>query len=96
MPAIYLHILAELLNSIGLDERDLLLRVGLDPLRLTSADVRVSQAQASEFVTRATIESGEPDLSLKSREHDVSPSHYRATERESATVLPRTHSPVTA
>ena len=48
MPAIYLHILAELLNSIGLDERDLLRRVGLDPVRLKSADVRVSQAQASD------------------------------------------------
>ncbi|WP_417543492.1 hypothetical protein [Marinobacter sp.] len=46
MPAIYLHILAELLNSIGLDERDLLLRVGLD-------------------------------LSVKSGEHGVNPSHYQ-------------------
>lgn len=64
MPAIYLHILAELLNTIGLDERDLLLRVGLDPVRLKSADVRVSQSQASEFVTRAIIESGEPGLGI--------------------------------
>ena len=64
MPAIYLHILAELLNSIGLDERDLLRRVGLDPVRLKSADVRVSQAQASEFVTRAMVESGEPGLGI--------------------------------
>lgn len=64
MPAIYLHILAELLKTIGLDERDLLLRVGLDPVRLQSTDVRVSQAQASEFVTRAIIESGEPGLGV--------------------------------
>jgi len=56
MPAIYLHILAELLNTIGLDERDLLLRVGLDPIRLKSTEVRVSQAQAGEFVTRAQCE----------------------------------------
>jgi AraC-like DNA-binding protein len=64
MPAIYLHILAELLNTIGLDERDLLLRVGLDPIRLKSTEVRVSQAQAGEFVTRAIIESGEPGLGI--------------------------------
>ncbi|WP_100638926.1 AraC family transcriptional regulator [Marinobacter salexigens] len=64
MPAIYLHILAELLKTLGLDERDLLLRVGLDPVRLQSTDVRVSLAQASEFVTRATIESGEPGLGI--------------------------------
>ncbi|WP_417512777.1 AraC family transcriptional regulator ligand-binding domain-containing protein [Marinobacter sp.] len=64
MPAIYLHILAELLNTIGIDERDLLLRVGLDPVRLKSADVRVCQAQASEFVTRAIIESGESGLGI--------------------------------
>ncbi len=64
MPAIYLHILAELLHTIGLDERDLLLRVGLDPVRLKSTDVRVSQAQASEFVARAIIESGEPGLGI--------------------------------
>ncbi|MGO1499694.1 MAG: AraC family transcriptional regulator ligand-binding domain-containing protein [Marinobacter sp.] len=64
MPAIYLHLLAELLHTIGLDERDLLLRVGLDPIRLNSIDIRVSQAQASEFITRAMIESGEPGLGI--------------------------------
>lgn len=64
MPAIYLHLLAELLNSIGVDERALLLRVGLDPARLKSMELRVSQAQASEFVTRAIIESGEPGLGI--------------------------------
>lgn len=64
MPAIYLHILAELLHSIGLNERDLLLRVGLDPVQLKSADIRVSQAQAAEFITRAIIESGEPGLGI--------------------------------
>ncbi|SFR48850.1 AraC-type DNA-binding protein [Marinobacter gudaonensis] len=64
MPAIYLHLLAELLRSIGVDEQDLLLRVGLDPARLDSTDLRVSQPQASEFVTRAIIESGEPGLGI--------------------------------
>ncbi|MDN6320070.1 MAG: AraC family transcriptional regulator [Marinobacter sp.] len=64
MPAIYLHILAELLHSIGLNEHDLLLRVGLDPVQLKSADIRVSQAQAAEFITRAIIESGEPGLGI--------------------------------
>lgn len=64
MPAIYLHTLAELLHTIGVDERDLILRVGLDPTRLNSTEVRVSQAQASEFVTRAIIESGEPGLGI--------------------------------
>lgn len=64
MPAIYLHTLAELLRTIGVDERDLILRVGLDPARLNSTDLRVSQAQASEFVTRAIIESGEPGLGI--------------------------------
>lgn len=64
MPAIYLHLLADLLHSIGIDEKALLLRVGLDPLRLNSPDLRVSQAQASEFVTRAIIESGEPGLGV--------------------------------
>ncbi|MEX2476541.1 AraC family transcriptional regulator [Marinobacter sp.] len=64
MPAIYLHLLAELLHTIGVDDRSLLLRVGLDPARLKSTDLRVSQAQASEFVTRAIIESGEPGLGI--------------------------------
>ncbi|WP_396622275.1 AraC family transcriptional regulator [Marinobacter sp. W-8] len=64
MPAIYLHTLAELLHTIGVDERDLVLRVGLDPTRLNSTELRVSQAQASEFVTRAIIESGEPGLGI--------------------------------
>ena len=64
MPAIYLHLLAELLNTIGVDEQDLLLRVGLDPARLKSTELRVSQAQASEFVTRAIIESAEPGLGI--------------------------------
>lgn len=64
MPAIYLHTLAGLLHTLGVDEQDLLLRVGLDPGRLNSTDLRVSQAQASEFVTRAIIESGEPGLGI--------------------------------
>jgi len=64
MPAIYLHLLAELLRAIGVDEQELLLRVGLDPSRLDSAYLRVSQSQASEFVTRAIIESGEPGLGI--------------------------------
>jgi len=64
MPAIYLHTLAELLHTIGVDEQDLLLRVGLDPTRLNCPELRVSQAQASEFVTRAIIESGEPGLGI--------------------------------
>lgn len=64
MPAIYLHLLAELLRTIGVDEKALLKRVGLDPVRLKSTDRRVSQSQASEFVTRAIIESGEPGLGI--------------------------------
>lgn len=64
MPAIYLHTLAELLHTIGVDEQDLLLRVGLDPTRLNCPELRVSQAQASEFVTRAIMESGEPGLGI--------------------------------
>jgi AraC-like DNA-binding protein len=64
LPAIYLHLLAELLESIGIDEQALLVRVGLDPARLSSVDLRVSQAQANEFVTRAVIESGEPGLGI--------------------------------
>lgn len=64
MPAIYLHLLAELLHTIGVDARGLLLRVGLDPHRLNATDLRVSQSQASEFVTRAIIESGEPGLGI--------------------------------
>lgn len=64
LPAIYLHLLAKLLESIGIDEQALLVRVGLDPARLSSMDLRVSQAQANEFVTRAVIESGEPGLGI--------------------------------
>ncbi|MBJ6136256.1 AraC family transcriptional regulator [Marinobacter litoralis] len=64
MPAIYLHTLAELLHTIGVDERDLIQRVGLDPARLKSTDLRVSEAQAAEFVTRAIVESGEPGLGI--------------------------------
>lgn len=33
-------------------------------MRLQSTDLRVSQSQASEFVTRAIIESGEPGLGI--------------------------------
>ncbi|MCL7942649.1 AraC family transcriptional regulator [Marinobacter sp. ATCH36] len=64
MPAIYLHLLAELLRTIGVDEKALLRRVGFDPVRLQSTNLRVSQSQASEFVTRAIIESGEPGLGI--------------------------------
>lgn len=64
LPAIYLHLLAELLQRIGINEQALLIRVGLDPARLSSMDLRVSQAQANEFVTRAIIESGEPGLGI--------------------------------
>lgn len=64
LPAIYLHLLAELLERIGINERALLVKVGLDPARLSSPDLRVSQAQANEFVTRAVIESGEPGLGI--------------------------------
>ncbi len=64
LPAIYLHLLAELLRTLNVDERALLLRVGLDPARLQSTELRVSQSQASEFVTRAIIESGEPGLGI--------------------------------
>ena len=64
LPSIYLHLLAELLRSTGVDEQSLLQRVGLDPSRLSSPDLRVSQPQASEFMTRAIIESGEPGLGI--------------------------------
>ena len=64
LPAIYLHLLAELLERIGVDEQALLAQVGLDRTRLSSMDLRVSQAQANEFVTRAVIESGEPGLGI--------------------------------
>ncbi|SFL95885.1 AraC family transcriptional regulator [Marinobacter zhejiangensis] len=64
LPAIYLHLLAELLHNLNVDEHALLLRVGLDPARLKSTELRVSQSQASEFVTRAIIESGEPGLGI--------------------------------
>lgn len=64
IPAIYMHLLAELLHKIGTNERNLLLRVGLDPGRLNSMELRISQTQASEFVTRAIIESGEPGLGI--------------------------------
>ena len=64
LPSIYLHLLAEQLRSIGVDEKALLLRVGLDPARLDSLELRVTQSQAAEFVTRAIIESGEPGLGI--------------------------------
>jgi AraC-like DNA-binding protein len=64
LPAIYLHLLAELLERIGINEQALLVRVGLDPARLSSMDLRVSEAQANEFVTRAVIESAEPGLGI--------------------------------
>lgn len=64
LPSIYLHLLAEILRTTGVDEQSLLLRVGLDPARLRSPELRVSQSQASEFMTRAIIESGEPGLGI--------------------------------
>ncbi|WP_148861163.1 AraC family transcriptional regulator [Marinobacter fonticola] len=64
LPAIYLHTIAELLRQRGVDDRALLTRVGLDPACLTDDDVRVSLSQASEFVTRAIVESGEPGLGI--------------------------------
>lgn len=75
MPAIYLHTLAQLLRSIGIDDRSLLLRVGLDPDRLNATELRVSQAQASEFVTRAIIESGEPGLGILLAQAMQPPTH---------------------
>ena len=64
LPAIYLHLLAELLQSLGINEQALLAQVGLDATRLRSPDLRVSQSQANEFLTRAIIESGEPGLGI--------------------------------
>lgn len=64
LPAIYLHLLAELLQSLGINEQAILAQVGLDATRLRSPDLRVSQSQANEFVTRAIIESGEPGLGV--------------------------------
>lgn len=64
LPAIYLHLLAELLRTCGIDDQALLQRVGLDPGRLQAPDLRVTQTQATEFVTRAIIESGEPGLGI--------------------------------
>lgn len=64
LPAIYLHTIAELLRQRGVDDQALLTRVGLDPTCLTDDDVRVSLSQASEFVTRAIVESGEPGLGI--------------------------------
>ncbi|PAV25513.1 AraC family transcriptional regulator [Tamilnaduibacter salinus] len=64
LPAIYLHTIAELLRARGVDDHGLLTQVGLDPERLKSRDVRVSMSQASEFVTRAVVESGEPGLGI--------------------------------
>ncbi|MDX1799642.1 MAG: AraC family transcriptional regulator [Marinobacter sp.] len=64
LPAIYLHLLAELLRTSGVDDRALLRQVGLDPSRLQSPELRVTQTQATEFVTRAIIESGEPGLGI--------------------------------
>ena len=75
MPAIYLHTLAQLLRSIGIDDRSLLLRVGLDPDRLNATELRVSQAQASEFVTRAISESGEPGLGILLAQAMQPPTH---------------------
>lgn len=64
LPAIYLHLLANQLRTIGVDEQSLLLRVGLDPERLRSTELRVARSQAREFVTRAIMESGEPGLGI--------------------------------
>ncbi|WP_404366470.1 AraC family transcriptional regulator [Marinobacter sp.] len=64
LPSIYVHLLAELLQTMGVDAQGLLLRVGLDPSRLRSPEVRVSQSQSSEFMTRAIMESGEPGLGI--------------------------------
>ncbi len=64
LPAIYLHMLAELLRTSGVDDQALLQQVGLDPGRLQSPELRVTQTQATEFVTRAIIESGEPGLGI--------------------------------
>lgn len=64
LPAIYLHIVAELLHSRGFDEQHLIHQVGLDAEQLGDSELRVSLAQAREFVTRAIIESGEPGLGI--------------------------------
>lgn len=64
LPAIYLHQLAGLLRTTGVDDQALLLKVGLDPAQLRSTELRVARSQASEFVTRSIIESGEPGLGI--------------------------------
>lgn len=64
LPAIYLHLMVELLQDLRVDGHILLKKVGLDPSRLEVAEVRVSQSQAIEFFTRAIMESGEPGLGM--------------------------------
>ncbi|WP_166268713.1 AraC family transcriptional regulator [Marinobacter caseinilyticus] len=64
LPAIYLYLLAKLLRTTGVDDRLLLQQVSLDPNRLHSTERRIARSQASEFITRALIESGEPGLGI--------------------------------
>lgn len=64
LPAVYLHLLADIVHAKGVDEQALLHAVGLDANRLVGADLRVSQAQAADFVRRAIMATGEPGLGI--------------------------------
>lgn len=62
--AIYIHLLAELLDARGVDASALLIQSGLDSASLQTADARVPLVKASDFLRRAMAAAGDPGLGL--------------------------------
>ncbi|TVP52740.1 MAG: AraC family transcriptional regulator [Halomonadaceae bacterium] len=62
LPAIYLHLVQQVLNARGMDSRRLLVESGLDPDSLLQEESRIPLSTAAVFMHRAIIESREPGL----------------------------------
>lgn len=62
LPAIYLHLVQQVLNARGMDSRRLLVESGLDPDSLLQEETRIPLSTAAVFMHRAIIESREPGL----------------------------------
>lgn len=62
LPAIYLHLVQQVLSARGMNSRQLLVESGLDPDSLLQEENRIPLSTAAVFMHRVIIESREPGL----------------------------------
>jgi len=62
LPAIYLHLMEQILVSRGVDSHRLLVESGLDPTSLLNEESRIPLSTAATFMHRAIVESRDPGL----------------------------------